>query len=132
MVFEKSRKASTDIGDTPTKCKPLKLSLSPDRESILPARYTSMPAIPSWKIKVVELDNVYQLSVDAVLSIQNRTLHIHSQDSVRRERKRARHAGLVTPNSFLWALVFFAVTASAPCVYYGWCFFSVRCAREQP
>ncbi|CAB3729795.1 CheR family methyltransferase [Paraburkholderia rhynchosiae] len=64
--------------------------LSPNRESMLPeivARFTDMPVHAIADGTPIEPDNVYLLPTDAVVSVANRTLHVHEQDKARRERK---------------------------------------------
>ncbi|MFL9939199.1 CheR family methyltransferase [Paraburkholderia graminis] len=64
--------------------------LSPDRESLLPeiiARFTSLPVHVITDGMQIEVDNVYLLPTDAVLSVEKRALHVQPQDSHRRERK---------------------------------------------
>jgi len=64
--------------------------LSPDRESMLPeivSRFTGMTVRAIADNTAIEIDSVYLLPTDAVVSISNRTLHVHAQDKLRRERK---------------------------------------------
>src|SRR4051795_6019460 len=56
--------------------------LSPDRESMLPeivSRFTSMPVHVITDNTAIEVDSVYLLPTDAVVSIANRTLHVQPQ-----------------------------------------------------
>jgi len=64
--------------------------LSPDRDSMLPeivARFTDMPVHAIADGTFIEPNNVYLLPTDAVVSVKDRTLHVQSQDKIRRERK---------------------------------------------
>ncbi|SAK81483.1 chemotaxis protein [Caballeronia glebae] len=64
--------------------------LSPDRESMLPeivARFSPMPVHTIADGTAVEIDNVYLLPTDALLSIDRRTLRMQAQKALQRERK---------------------------------------------
>ena len=64
--------------------------LSPDRESMLPeivSRFTSMPVHVITDNTAIEVDSVYLLPTDAVVSIANRTLHVQPQQRQHREHK---------------------------------------------
>jgi two-component system CheB/CheR fusion protein len=64
--------------------------LSPDRESMLPeivSRFTAMPVRVITDNTVIEVDTVYLLPTDAVVTVEDRRLHVHAQDSHRRERR---------------------------------------------
>ncbi|WP_350029471.1 CheR family methyltransferase [Caballeronia sp. GAWG1-5s-s] len=64
--------------------------LSPNRESMLPeivARFTAMPVHAIADNTRIEVDTVYLLPTDAVVTIEDGTLRVQSQDSHRRERK---------------------------------------------
>jgi len=64
--------------------------LSPDRQSLLPeivSRFTSMPVHVITDNTSIDVDTVYLLPSDAVVSMDNRILHVQAQDKHRRERK---------------------------------------------
>ncbi|CAL8481349.1 CheR family methyltransferase [Caballeronia sp. S22] len=64
--------------------------LSPDRESMLPeivSRFTAMPVHAITDNTSIEVDTVYLLPADAVVTVEERTLRVHAQDAHRRERK---------------------------------------------
>jgi two-component system CheB/CheR fusion protein len=64
--------------------------LSPERESMLHeivARYTQLAVFVAADGMPVEVDTVYVLPADAILSIEKRRLLIHKPNSNRRERK---------------------------------------------
>ena len=64
--------------------------LSPERESMLHqivARYTDLPVNIAADGMLVEIDNIYVLPADAILSIENRHLSIRKPNSSPRERK---------------------------------------------
>ena len=64
--------------------------LSPERESMLHqivARYTNLPVNIVTDGIPVEIDNIYVLPADAILSIENRHLLIRKPNSGQRERK---------------------------------------------
>src|ERR1700750_370862 len=64
--------------------------LSPERESMLHqivARCTELAVNIATDGMTVEIDNIYVLPADAILSIENRRLRIHKPDPTRRERK---------------------------------------------
>ncbi|MCI0151393.1 PAS domain-containing protein [Paraburkholderia sediminicola] len=64
--------------------------LSPDRESLLPeivSRFSPMPVHVITDGMPIEVDTVYLLPTDAVLSVTNRTLRVQAQDRHRRERR---------------------------------------------
>jgi two-component system CheB/CheR fusion protein len=64
--------------------------LSPDCESMLPeivARFSPMPVRTIADGAAVRNDCIYLLPADAVLTINNRTLYVHAQSKLQRERK---------------------------------------------
>jgi two-component system, chemotaxis family, CheB/CheR fusion protein len=64
--------------------------LGPERESMLHqivARYTELPVNIAADGMPVDIDNIYVLPADAILSIENRRLQIRKPNSSRRERK---------------------------------------------
>jgi two-component system, chemotaxis family, CheB/CheR fusion protein len=64
--------------------------LGPERESMLHqivARYTELPVNIAADGISVEIDNIYVLPADAILSIENRRLRIHKPGPGQRERK---------------------------------------------
>ncbi|MDR5799637.1 CheR family methyltransferase [Caballeronia sp. LZ001] len=68
--------------------------LSPDRISLLPeivSRFTPMQVHAIAEGEPIEIDSVYLLPRDAIVSVSNRTLHVQSLDKPRRERKPIDH-----------------------------------------
>ncbi len=63
--------------------------LSPDRESLLHeivSRYTDLPVRVAADAMTVEVDNIYVMPADSILSIENRRLTLR-KNNTRRERK---------------------------------------------